>query len=183
MLPAVHFTAVANTTYIGELPPEPEAATVIQHKHVSLWTRYKGWVRVVIPSGIALLLLVWIGWRYTPRLYHRVHAWRMARKHSEAAHFRSLQQVCRREQAKDAYQRLLKWIAVAYSGMTVDEFVSHAGDPVLSSEIDCLGASLFAKGNQTAKKKWSGRKMAASLTKHRKVAYAARKNDPLKLNP
>jgi hypothetical protein len=83
----------------------------------------------------------------------------------------------------DAYQRLLKWIAVAYSGMTVDEFVSRAGDPVLSSEIECLGASLFAKGNQNAKKEWSGRKMAASLTKHRKVAFAARENDPLKVNP
>jgi hypothetical protein len=45
ILPAVHFTAAANTTYVGELPPEPEAATVVQQKHVSLWTRYKGWGR------------------------------------------------------------------------------------------------------------------------------------------
>jgi hypothetical protein len=57
-LPAVHFTAAANANYIAELPPEPAAAP--QPKQINRWTRYKFWIRVVVPYCIAALVLLWI---------------------------------------------------------------------------------------------------------------------------
>jgi len=52
-LPAVHFTAAANSAYITELPPESEPVLAVQDRHVSPWTRYKFgselWLHVASP--------------------------------------------------------------------------------------------------------------------------------------
>ena len=180
-LPAVHFTATANTDYVAELPPE--AAGVPQLRHVNPWTRYKFWIRVVAPYCIAVLILLWIVWRYLPRIFRRLQVLRKRRAHSETAYFRNLQLACRHNHAMQAYDWFLKWLTLAYPGMTVHEFLSVAADSDLSSETNYLGASLFSTNNQSAP--WSGKRIAELLNKHRKARnnYAARRQDLLKLNP
>ncbi len=180
-LPAVHFTAAANANYIAELPPEPEV--VPQPRHINPWIRYKFWIRVVLPCCIAALILLWIVWRYLPRIFRGLQAWREQRAHSETAYFRNLQFACRRNHAKQAYDWFLKWLTLAYPGMTVDEFLMSAADSDLSSETNHLGASLFSKDNQNAL--WNGKRIADLLNKHRTTRnnYATKRQDLLKLNP
>jgi hypothetical protein len=182
VLPAVHFTATANAGYVAELPPEPEPAPVLQTKHVSLWKRYKFWVLVAIPLCAAAFLLLWISYRYLPRLYRRIRTWREQQKHSEAAYFSNLQQACRHNRAMPAYDWLLKWLAHAYPGLPVHEFINRTGDSELAVEINHLGASLFAQKNGAAN--WDGRKMAALLKQHRRKTERDRKPTALpQLNP
>ena len=180
-LPAVHFTATANANYIAELPPEQEV--VPQPRHINPWIRYKFWIRVVVPCCIAALILLWIVWRYLPRIFRGLQAWREQRAHSETAYFRNLQFACRRNHAIQAYDWLLKWLTLAYPGMTIDEFLMLAADSDLSSETNHLGASLFSKNNQNAP--WNGKRIAELLNKHRKTrnCYATQRQDLLKLNP
>lgn len=181
-LPAVHFTAVANPNYVAELPPEAEPVPVVQHRHVSLWARYKFWIRVIAPCCITLLFLFWMGWLYLPRTYRKLRAWREEREHSEPAYFRNLQLECRRNRALQSYEFFLKWIALAYPGLTVHEFLSQSGDAALSSETNTLGAVLFRNNNED--KHWNGKRMADLLVHHRKtqIQYAAKKQ-LLRLNP
>lgn len=82
-----------------------------------------------------------------------------------------------------AYEWLLKWIALAYRGISVDEFLSVTGDPALSSETNTLGAALFRHKNQD--EHWNGKIMADLLTRQRKrrVAQDAGEQEFLKLNP
>jgi hypothetical protein len=180
-LPAVHFTAAANSNYIAELPPEPETPPL--PKPINPWTRYKFWIRVVVPYCIAALILLWLVWHYLPRIFRSLQAWRQQRAHSETAYFRNLQLACRRNHAMQSYDWLLKWLTVAYPGMTVDDFLRSAADSDLASETNHLGASLFSKDDQGAP--WSGNRIAQLLSKHRKARnkYAAKRQDLLKLNP
>lgn len=182
-LPAVRFTAAVNANYVAELPPEPEPAPVTQPRHVSLWARYKFWIRVIAPCCIAILFLFWAGWRYLPRLYRKLRAWREKREHSEPAYFRDLQRACRLNRASQTYQCLLKWIALAYPGLTVHGFLSRTNDPALLSEANILGAALFRNNNQA--EHWNGKKMADLLTRYRKVEirHARRHRELLELNP
>ncbi len=182
-LPAVHFTAAANQGYVTELPPEPEQSPVAQPKHVSLWTKYKLWIRVVLPCGLGVVILGWLGWRYLPLLYRCLQLRRKRRENSESAYFRNLELACRRNGAAQAYGWLLKWLSRAYPDVTLHQFLRRAADPALSSEANKLGAFLFAKHNQDAH--WSGKKMAALLEHHRKtqIAVSGRARNLLKLNP
>jgi hypothetical protein len=182
-LPAVHFTAAANSNYVTELPPEPEQLPIAQPKQVSLWTKYEFWIRVVLPCGVAGVILCWLGWRYLPVLYRWSQLWRERRENSESAYFRNLEIACRRDRATQAYEWLLKWLSRAYPDVTLHQFLGRAADPALSSETNKLGASLFAKHNQDAH--WSGKKMAELLKQHRKtqIAITGRAQNLLKLNP
>lgn len=181
-LPAVHFTAVANPSYVAELPPEPGPVATPQPKHVSLWTRYKFWIRVVAPCCVAGLIVVWLAWRYFPRIFRRTQTWRLEREHSEAAYFRRLQHACRRDQPMEAYQSFLKWLRIAFPGDTVDDFLGRSSDSGLSAETERLGTTLFATGNG---KQWDGREMARLLKEHQrtKASPLAKHRNRMKLNP
>ncbi len=183
VLPAVHFTAAANSNYVTELPPEPEQLPIAQPKHVSLWSKYKFWIRVVLPCGLAVVILLWLCWRYLPLLYRWLQPWRTRRENSESSYFRNLDLACRRGRATHAYGWLLKWLSRAYPDVTLHQFLGRAADPALSSETNKLGASLFAKHKQDAH--WSGKKMAELLKQHRKtqIAVTGRAQNLLKLNP
>jgi|SRR5579871_668430 len=167
-LPAAHFTVAANPDYVAELPPEQEPVPVKQLKHVSLWSKYKFWIRVAAPCFVAFIFLLWMAWHYFPRIYRRLQAWHYKREHSEPAYFRDLQFSCRRSHAMQAYDRFLRWLTLAHPGMPVHEFLRQADDPVLFSEINDLSASLYAKNNQ-GPHPWNGERMAHHLRQHRKV--------------
>ncbi|HYK34429.1 BatD family protein [Alloacidobacterium sp.] len=182
VLPAVHFTAASNPNYVAELPPEPEPAPVAQPKHMSLWAKYKFWIRMIAPCCIAFLFLVWIGWHYLPRIYRRLRAWREGREQSEAAYFRNLQRACRRGRSMQAYQCLLNWTTIAHPGVSVHKFLRGVSDPRLASETENLGASLFAIGNR---QQWDNKRMAQLLKRHRdtQIASLAKHRELMKLNP
>ena len=182
-LPAVHFTAAANPGYVTELPPDLEPEAVVQPKPVSLWTRYKFWIRIVAPWCAAFLLLLWVSLRYFPRLFRTLKARRERLARSEPAYFRNLQRSCRRNHARQAYEWLLKWLSLAYPDVTLHEFLSRVANPALSSEMNNLGASLFAENNQDTH--WSGAKMADLLKLHRKsqTAITGKVQNLLQLNP
>ena len=165
-LPAVHFTAAANPNNVVEVPPEPEHVPLSQPKHVSLWTKYKFWIRVVVPFCIAVLFLLWLGWLSIPRIGLRLQTWQMGRRHSEPVYFRHLQRACKRNHASDAYTCLLKWLASAHPRATIQEFQSLATDSRLSYEIDRLGASLFGGSKGPT---WNGEKFAHLLVQQRKT--------------
>lgn len=183
-LPAIRFTAAANPDYVAELPPEQEPVPVKQLKHVSLWSKYKFLIRVAAPCFVAFIFLLWMAWHYLPRIYRRLQAWHCKREHSEPAYFRDLQFSCRRSHAMQAYDRFLKWLTLAHPGMPVHEFLRQADDPVLSSEISDLSASLYAKNNQSSHQ-WNGERMAHHLRQHRKVQNIRRMKRQFlpKLNP
>jgi hypothetical protein len=181
-LPAVHFTAAANPNYAAELPPEVEPVVVAQPQAISTWVKYRFWIRVAAPCFIAALLLGWVAWRYLPRQVLRLREWRAKLARSEGAYCRSLLQACQRNQAKEAYQWLLRWMAVARPGMSLDDFLSRAADPALVSETNALGASLFAEKDPAS---WRGARMADLLKRHRQMEtqQAARRSALPDLNP
>lgn len=182
ILPSVHFTAFANAGYVVELPPEPEPAPALQPKHISLWKRYKFWILVVALCCAAVLLLLWISWRYVPRIYRRLQAWRVQQKHSEAAYFSNLQHACRHNRAMSAYDWLLKWLVLAYPCRPVNEFINLTSDSNLSSEINHLGAVLFAQRHDG--EKWDGGRMAVLLKQHETKNVREQKSSALpELNP
>jgi len=78
---------------------------------------------------------------------------------------------------------LLKWLSLAYPDVTLHEFLSRVANPALSSEMNNLGASLFAENNQDTH--WSGAKMADLLKLHRKsqTAITGKVQNLLQLNP
>lgn len=166
VLPAVHFTAAPGVGSV-ELPPEPEPLHVAQPRHVSPWVRYRLWVRFVGPWCIAFSVLLWMCWRYLPRIYRKLQPGRERRKHSEPTCFRHLERACRRNDAMQSYQWLLRWLTLTHPNLTVDEFLSKSGDAALSLETNRLGGFLFAEGEQSAS--WSGREIAHLLNRHRRL--------------
>jgi len=182
-LPAVRFSAEAGASAVAELPPELEPAPVAQPKHISFWTKYRFWIRVVVPCTIAFILLLWMFWRYTPRIHREINAWRERRAHSESAYFRRLHSECERNRPEEAYAAFLKWLEVAYPRCTVSDYLSHANDSSLSSQVDTLGNSLFSQGQKGVL--WKGQEFAALLALHRKTRLASPKLDRslIDLNP
>jgi hypothetical protein len=169
-LPAVHFSAAANPNFVAELPPEPEPVAVAQTKHVSPWIKYRFWIRIVAPCCVAGLILLWLGWRYSPRIVRGMRARRFRREHSEAAYFRKCLQACQRGQPMEAYQSFLKWLRMAYPGVTVEDFVSGLSDSGLTAEAEQLGAALFATSQNH---QWDGKKMGRLLKEHRRTRAAS----------
>jgi hypothetical protein len=181
VLPAVHFTAAANANYTAELPPEPEPVAALQPRHINPWVKYRFWIRVIAPCCIALAFLFWMGWRYLPRFYRYLQERRKRWEHSETAYFFNLQVACRRDHAMKAYKWLLKWIALAYPGMSIDGFLSRTSDPALESETNALGAALFTDRQI----RWHGKRMADLLKRHRRNRNrdATEQRAWVKLNP
>jgi hypothetical protein len=180
-LPAVHFIATANSNYVSELPAEPEPGPIPQSKHISFWTRYKFWVRVVAPFCVGFLLLFWMAWHYFPKIRRSLEARAERREHSEAAYFRNLLNACEKNRPAEAYERLLRWVAVADPRLKLDDFLSRTAGPALASEVDALGAVLF---RQTHQEQWHGKKMAELLRHHRQgTSYLRTRSDLVKLNP
>ena len=180
-LPPVRFIATTNSNYVAELPPEPEPVPIPQAKHISLWTRYRFWVRVIAPFCVGFLLLFWTGRRYIPRLRRRLRGWREQREHSETAYFRSLLNACEKNRPVETYERLLRWVSVADPGVKLDDFLSRTADPALASEVNALGAVLFS---QMHEEQWQGKKMAELLRHHHQgTSYATARSDLVELNP
>jgi len=182
-LPAVHLTAAANPNYVAELPPEADVVPTAQPQHVSFWTRYRIWIRVVAPCSIVALLMCWLGWRYLPRVWRSLLGWRARREHSEPAYFRNLQDACRRNRATEAYACLLKWLTLSYPGATVDEFLNRSADPALEAETNSLGAALFKLNERDSH--WSGKRLANLAKQHRaaKKVSATKRSELSNLNP
>ena len=165
-LAAVHFTAATNPDYVAELPPEPAPLVIAQPKPISSWMKYRLWARVVTPLSVAILFLVWLAYRYLPRVYRSLKTRREQYHHSEAAYFRDLVRACRRNDAGQAYQGMLRWQAHSGSARTLDQFLEEANDEALTRQVNSLSAALFAS---VPKGTWTGRTMADLLEKHRKV--------------
>jgi hypothetical protein len=181
-LPAVHFSAADNPDFVAELPPKGEPVAAAQTKYVSVWSRYRFWIRVVAPWCAAGLILLWLCWRYFPRIFRRIQAWRSERERSEAAYFRRLQDACQHEQAMHAYQTFLTWLYIAHPGDTVDDFLRGSSDSGLATETERLGETLFGMGNSSH---WDGKKMARLLKEHEKnqTALLANHSRLMNLNP
>jgi hypothetical protein len=165
-LPAVHFTAAPNPDFVAELPPEPEPVITLQPKPISPWTRYRFWIRIVAPSSIAIALLVWLAHRYLPRVYRSLTTRREQRRHSEGAYFHNLIRACRRNDAGEAYQWLLRWQMHFVSARALDDFLEQTNDDALTQQVNSLSATLFAS---KPKRTWTGQIMADLLEKHRKI--------------
>jgi BatD DUF11 like domain len=170
-LPAVHFHAAANVSYRTELPPELEPVVVAQLKPVSVWIRYRFWIRVVAPICLALLVFGLLMWFLVPRVSRILREHRIRRKQSEAAYFGRLERACRRNHAMDAYVCFLQWLRRAYPGKTVHEFLSGAADPAMAAEFNNLGAMLFAAHEQQPA--WNHTEMAKVLREHRRKVRMA----------
>jgi hypothetical protein len=165
-LPAIHFTAVANTNYVTELPPESEPAPMAPIEHRSLWKQYRLRILITALCGIAGIVLVVMAWRILPRVLRRLTAWGERREHSETTYFRNLQRACTRNNATESYVWLLKWLAVAYPDMSLQQVLKRGDNPALTSDTNDLGESLFAQHNRDYS--WNGKKFAALLRQQRK---------------
>lgn len=165
-LPAVHFIAAANTNYVTELPPESEPAPVTPAGHKNLWKQYR--LRILITSlcCIAVALLLTMIWYWLPRGRRMLQAWQDRRRHSEATYFHNLQRACTQNNAAESYVWLLKWIAVAYPGVSFQQALRRADNPALTSNTNDLGESLFAE--RTRDYSWNGKRFAALLREQRK---------------
>jgi len=161
---AVHFTASPNPDYVTELPPEPEPVAVVQSKRSSL-SRY-GWIRVVLPATLALLLLAWFGHRYVPRMYRWLTMKRESFRHSEAAYFSKLNRACRHNDARGAYKWLLLWVRLFGTEKTLDQFLEKSNDVELIRQVNYLTATLFGEERE---KRWNGRTMASCLARRRGI--------------
>ena len=165
-LPVVHFVAAPNPDYVAELPPQPEPVITVQPEPISLWTRYRFWIRDVAPLSGLIAFLALVAYRYFPQVYRSIKTRREQHRHSEAAYFHNLVQACRHDNADKAYQWLLRWLRHSGSSKTIDQFLKQVNDEALTQQINSLSAALFAS---ESKKKWTGRTMAGLLEKHRKV--------------
>jgi hypothetical protein len=181
-LPAVQISVAANPNYVTELPPEPEPAAVVLPKHISFWSRYRFWFLLVAPSILVALAFFFLGWRYLPRVARHLHAWQSRREHSEAAYFHNLVGACRRNHAMEAYSCLLTWLASAYPGVTLHDFLVRANDPDLARETNLLGSALFKPSSQNS---WRGLRFANLVKQHRwtRRRNAAKRSAISDLNP
>ena len=165
-LPAVHFTATANTNYVTELPPELEPAPIAPTRHRSFWKQYRSRILITSLCCIAAALLVAMIWHWLPRARRRLQARQERRRHSEATYFHNLQRACNQNDASSSYVWLLKWIAVAYPGVSLQQALQRAANPVLTSDTDVLGESLF--GQRSRDSSWNGKRFAALLKEQRR---------------
>jgi hypothetical protein len=165
-LPAVHFIAAANMNYVTELSPESEPASIAPIRHRSLWKQYRSRILITSLCCIAVALLLAMIWHWLPRARRRLQAWQERRRHSEATYFHNLQRACNQNNAAESYVWLLKWIAVAYPGVSLQQALKRADNPVLTSHTNELGESLFAQRNRDYS--WNGKRFAALLRQQRK---------------
>jgi hypothetical protein len=116
--------------------------------------------------SIAIIFFAWLAYRYLPRAYRFLKTRRELHRRSEAAYFRNLIRACRRNDAGQAYQELLRWQTRSGRARTLDQFLEQANDEALTQQVNSLSATLFSSA---PKGTWTGRTMANLLEKHRKV--------------
>ena len=180
-IPAVHLTVAANPNYVAELPPE--AAPIVAAKPVSKSKLYRRAVLIAMPSCIAAMFFLWAIWHFLPRALHKFAICRKQQRFSESAIFRKLLDACKRNHDWESYTLLLEWLRIAYPGWTIDRVLQQEDNAALSSEIDSLGAAVFAK---TGNANWTGSRLAALLKQQRKATgdQPSRQTHRLpKLNP
>jgi hypothetical protein len=178
-IPATRFTAAPNPDYVAELPPESEVVAV-PPKTTSLRSRYRP-ILTAAALLSATLLVLWLLYRYFPRLMFFFKAKREHYLHSEPAYFRNLTRACRRNDAHDSYQWLLRWLDRSGSGKSLSSFLEQSDDEELTQHTNALTSNLFAKVPSGS---WNGQIMANHLRKHRKLSFARRQQGQLpSLNP
>jgi hypothetical protein len=165
-LPAVHFTAAANTSFVTELPPKAEPALIAPAKRRNFWKQYKLRILFAALCCVVITLLFVMVWRYLPRARSKLQAWQKRRQHSETTYFRNLQRACTQNNASQSYIWLLKWLAVAYPGASLQQALKRVDNPALTSDTNDLGESLFAKPDRNYP--WKGKSFAALLRQQRK---------------
>jgi hypothetical protein len=165
-LPAVHFTAAASTSYVTELPPKSEPSQVAPAKHRNLWKQYRLRILIAALCCVAVTLLFVMAWRYMPRVRRWLQAWQERRQHSETTYFRNLQRACTQNNPEQSYIWLLKWLAVAYPGASLQQALKRADNPAVTSDTNDLGKALFAQ--RTQNNSWTGKRFAALLKQQRK---------------
>jgi hypothetical protein len=163
-LPEVHLSVAANPDYVEELPPEKETVQVVQPAPVSFWRRYRHGIRIGTLSLVGTLLLVWLGWRYLPRMYVGFQQRLESRRNSEEAYFNRLIHACRSNNPAGAYRGLLAWISRSGNGPDLNSFLQRADDEGLKREVEELGRFLYS-GSQTGL--WKGERLASLLAAHR----------------
>lgn len=179
-IPATTFTAAPNPDYVAELPPEPEPVAIVQPKTVSLRRRYRP-ILIAAALMLAASLVVWLLYRYIPRLMSFFNARRERHLHSESAYFHNLIRACRRNDAQKSYQWLLRWLDRSCSATSLGKFLEEIDDEVLTEQTNALTSNLFST---SPSEPWNGQVMASQLQKHRKLSLARQKQSPLpSLNP
>lgn len=158
-LPPVHFTVEPNPGYVAELPPEKEPVVVAPPEHVSVWKRYRFWIRIVLPCAALSLLLLWLAWRCLPLLFAWLKAVAERRRSSERSYHRQLIRACRRNDARQSYGLLLQWLAKYNDGMSLRNYLHLSNDDALTSAVDELGAALYSDHPEN----WNGDKLAQLL--------------------
>jgi BatD DUF11 like domain len=182
-LPAVPFDVAVNPNAIAELPPQPEPAPTAPIRKISFWKHYRSRILLVTSFVVAAISLAWISWRFSPRIYHRLQAWRERRRHSEIAYFRQCQRACLKNDAPQSYAWLLRWLALAHPRTSLQQILDDEGNPTLSAEVNYLGTVLYA--GKDIENNWNGKKLARSLNKYRKAISASSSTHDLRtdLNP
>jgi hypothetical protein len=165
-LPAVHFTAAVNTDYVTELPPESDPAQIAPVRHRSLWKQYRSRILIAALSGIAGAILLVMIWHNLPGARRRLQVWQERRQHSETTYFRNLQRACARNNTTESYVWFLKWLAVAYPGVSLQQALKRADNPALISNTNDLCEALFAQCNRDHP--WNGKRFATLLREQRK---------------
>jgi BatD DUF11 like domain len=160
-LPAVHLEVAANPAAVTELAPEQPQPAVAQQLKVSFWSRYKRLIWTGALWLLAALALLWLAWRWLPRLYRAAQQWRTWRRELEQAYFSAVIKACKKNHPGETYVALLRWLNRRSPGKALDEMYvsSHAID--LMKEIDRLCVLLFKPTNESAS--WDGRRMADLL--------------------
>jgi hypothetical protein len=183
VLPAVHFAAVANPEPITELPPTPEQTPVPERTSWPSWVRYKFWIERIFPFTIAILVVSWIAWGYLPHLHGRLREWRQRRASAEHTRFRKVMRACRKNDALQSYDALLRWLGHRHPSSTVDGIIQQSTDVQLAVEIDRLGGTLFSSSDHTID--WKGKPLAHCLRKFRKEHEQVKKKQSRvpRLNP
>jgi hypothetical protein len=166
-LPPIHFVAGANPEFTTEVPPEPDAAVVMQPKPASPWARYKYRLELALLSIFSFLFLYWLGRRYLPRIASHMRIKREQRRHSESRYFSHLIRACHRNDAVESYVWLLRWLARWKPNALLEDFLAEAQDLHLSIEIKGLGRAVFSTAG--GENQWTGSQLATLLKTIRKT--------------
>jgi BatD DUF11 like domain len=162
-LPPVHFAAAPNPDYVQELPPEPEIATAVQPSSSRQNSLYRKIISVT-PWLLSALLLLWMAYRYIPRLILFLNTRRKEHSQSEEVYFQTLISACRRNEPHATYRWLLRWLGSSEFGNRLDRFLYQSNDEELTQQVNALTETIYAA---TPSKTWNGRIMANRLRKHR----------------
>ena len=164
ILPAIRFSAAPNPGYVTELPPAQETEPVTPAKPVSPWKRYRSLLYKTAAFSIAAFLLLWLAWHLVPGVVRRLRLWNERRSHSESAYFGHFQSACEHNDAAQSYTLLLRWLALAYPGRSLEQVIRGQANSALYSEVNALGAAVFAYRGQNH---WNGRRLSQLLNQLR----------------